>query len=242
MKSYKQNRKVIWIVIIGAVFSIVAPLLLPFLSLNYLKDYGTIGDAVGGIANPITQLVGFVLLFLALKAQIDSNKLIQDQIEAESRKEMLQRELTHLHQLYSFMENDIKSFNYENRFKDNGSTELLHGRRAIRCFIDDIENNNIDLHNTEQLLQEDGVREIMSILKIAELIFKKINHSGIEQDDRIFYLGIMRHELVFSIFPYTDLDESANLRLPVCKECGEHHGNYPPLIFDKLMELKQFFS
>jgi hypothetical protein len=101
---------------------------------------------------------------------------------------------------------------------------------------------NINLHNAVQLLQEDGVREILSVLKIAELIFDKLENADIDRDDRIFYLGIMKHELVFSIFPYTDLDESGTLLLPICEECGEHHGNYPPLIYDKLTELRRYFQ
>ena len=74
-----------------------------------------------------------------------------------------------------------------------------------RRFIDDIEEMNIDLHNVQQLLQEDGVREILSILRIAESIFDKINHADIDENDKLFYIDLMKHELTFSIFPYTDL-------------------------------------
>jgi hypothetical protein len=51
----------------------------------------------------------------------------------------------------------------------------------------------------------------------------------------------MKHELIFNIFPYTDLDESANLKLGVCEDCHEPRGNYPPLIFDKMQQLKRHF-
>jgi hypothetical protein len=100
---------------------------------------------------------------------------------------------------------------------------------------------NIDLHNAEQLLQKDGVREILSILRIAENILERINHADIDESDKLFYIDLMKHELTFSIFPYTDLDESANLKLEICKDCHEAHGNYPPLIFDKLQQLKRHF-
>lgn len=242
MQKDRQNKLAIWIIVIGGMVSLVTPLLVPLLPIHHLKDYGTIGDVIGGISNPFTQLIGFVLLFLALKAQVKANNLIKNQMDTENHKEMQQRELTHLHHLYTFMENNISNFNYENKFVENGSIQLLHGRRAIRCFINDIEKMNIDLHNTEQLLQEDGVREILSLLKTAKLIFDKIDSADIQLDDKIFYKNIMKHELVFSIFPYTDLDESADLILPVCEECGEFHGNYPPIIFDKLSELKRYFK
>lgn len=242
LKNNLENNIVICLIIIGILLTIIVPLMLPLLPLGYLKDSGTIGDAFGGIANPIAQIVGFVLLYIALRAQINANAILQMQIDADNSKEMQSRGVKHLHELYTFLENNINSFSYENKFEGVNGMQVLYGRRAIRCFIDDIEDMNIDLHNAEQLLQQDGVREILSILRIAENIFVRINHADIDENDKLFYIDLMKHELTFSIFPYTDLDESANLKLELCKECHKFHGNYPPLIFDKLQELKRHFQ
>lgn len=241
LKNNSENNIVLVLLIIGTLLSIVVPLMLPLLPLGHLKDFGTIGDAFGGIANPIAQIVGFILLYLALRAQIKANSILQIQIHAENSKETQRREVKHVHELYTFLENNISSFSYEAKFEGTSDMQVLHGRRAIRCFIDDIENMNIDLHNAEQLLQQDGVREILSILRIAENIFDRINHADIDKNDKVFYIDLMKHELTFSIFPYTDLDESANLKLEICKECHKPHGNYPPLIFDKMQQLKRHF-
>jgi hypothetical protein len=241
LKNNSENNIVLVLLIIGTLLSIVVPLMLPLLPLGHLKDFGTIGDAFGGIANPIAQIIGFILLYLALRAQIKANSILQIQIHAENSKETQRREVKHVHELYTFLENNISSFSYEVKFDNSSGMQVLHGRRAIRCFIDDIENMNIDLHNAEQLLQQDGVREILSILRIAENIFDRINHADIDENDKLFYIDLMKHELTFSIFPYTDLDESANLKLAICKECHQPHGNYPPLIFDKMQQLKRHF-
>lgn len=216
--------------------------MLPLLPLKYLEDFGSIGDAFGGIANPIAQLVGFVLLYLALRAQINANSILRMQINAENSKEMQRRGVKLIHELYTFLENNINTFSYENKFEGINGMQVLHGRRAIRCFIDDIEDMNIDLHNAEQLLQQDGVREILSILRIAENTLDRIQNADIDENDKLFYIDLMKHELTFSIFPYTDLDESANLKPEICEECHKAHGNYPPLIFDKLQLLKRHFN
>jgi len=242
LKNNSENNIVISLLIIGTLLTIIVPLLLPLLPLSHLKDFGTIGDAFGGIANPMAQIVGFLLLYRALRAQINANSILQIQINAENSKELQSRGVKHVHELYTFLENNINSFSYEVKYGGVNSMQVLHGRRAIRCFIDDIEDMNIDLHNAEQLLQQDGVREILSILRIAENIFDRINHADIDENDKLFYVDLMKHELTFSVFPYTDLDESANLKLAVCEECHEPHGNYPPLIFDKLQQLKRHFS
>lgn len=241
LKNISENNVVICLLIIGTLLTIIVPLMLPLLPLRHLTEFGSIGDAFGGIANPIAQIVGFVLLYRALRAQINANSILQMQINAENSKETHRRGVKHVHELYTFLENNINSFSYEDKFKGTVGMQFLYGRRAIRCFIDDIEDMNIDLHNAEQLLQQDGVREILSILRIAENIFDRINHADIDENDKLFYIDLMKHELTFSIFPYTDLDESANLKLEICKDCHEPHGNYPPLIFDKLQQLKQHF-
>lgn len=241
LKNNSENNLVIYLLIIGTLLTIIVPLMLPLLPLRHLKDFGDIGDAFGGIANPIAQIVGFVLLYLALRAQINANSILQMRVNAENIKEMQRRSVKLIHELYTFLENNINTFSYEDKFEGMNGMQVLHGRRAIRCFIDDIEDMNIDLHNAEQLLQKDGVREILSILRIAENILDRINHADIDENDKLFYIDLMKHELTFSIFPYTDLDESANLKLEICEECHVPHGNYPPLIFDKLQQLKRHF-
>jgi len=241
-KNNSESNFVIYLLITGTLLTIITPLMLPLLPLRHLKGLGDIGDAFGGIANPIAQIVGFVLLYLALRAQIKANSILQMQVNDEHRKEMQRRGVKLVHELYTFLETNINTFSYEAKFEGMYGMQVLHGRRAIRCFIDDIEDMNIDLHNAEQLLQQDGVREILSILKIAEKTLDRINHADIDEEDKLFYIDLMKHELTFSIFPYTDLDESANLKLAICEECHEPHGNYPPLIFDKLQQLKRHFQ
>ncbi len=53
-----------WVIVVGSVLSLL-PLFLPLLPLHYLKDYGEIGDAFGGISNPFVQILGSVVLFSA---------------------------------------------------------------------------------------------------------------------------------------------------------------------------------
>lgn len=179
LKNSFENNLVIYLLIIGTLLTIIVPLMLPLLPLRHLKNFGEIGDAFGGIANPIAQIVGFILLYLALRAQIKANSILQMQVNAENTKEMQRRSVKHVHELYTFLENNINTFSYEARFEGINGMQVLQGRRAIRCFIDDIEDMNIDLHNAEQLLQQDGVREILSILRIAGNILDRINHADI---------------------------------------------------------------
>ncbi|RRJ90806.1 hypothetical protein [Flavobacterium macacae] len=241
IKRNTENQLAIGLLIVGTILMFATPLLFPILSVKNLKNVGEIGSAFWDIAAPVAQLVGIILLFLALRERRTANNIVQMQVEASERREMQERTVKHLHELYTILENNISNFSYQSNFDSNSEIKVLRGKRAIRCFINDIEEMNIDLHDNNLLLQKDGVREILSILRIAEHIFEKIKEANIEEADRNFYLNIMKHELIFSIFPYTDLDESANLKLEICEDCHELHGNYPPLIFDKMQELKRHF-
>ncbi len=237
------NKIAFWVIVIGGAFCLLIPLFAPLLPLQYLKGYGDIGSAFGGISNPFVQILGSVVLFLALKAQIDANGILHQQIEKENAKEQLRHELNQLHELYMFVERNIKNFSYDQEKTVDGKMQmiLLHSRRAIKCFIEDLESLDVDIHKEDDILMFDGVKEIMSILNSVELYFKKINDSEIVPYHKNFYKTLMQHELLFSIFPYQDLDNQAHLKHEPCPECGEYHANYPPLIYDRLQEIKKSF-
>lgn len=67
--------------------NILFPLLLPLLNKTGIGNFGVVGDAIGGITNPISQLIGSILLYLALKAQLSANGIVQNQIEKDNIKE-----------------------------------------------------------------------------------------------------------------------------------------------------------
>ncbi len=242
-KDRSFNVLALWIVLAGGLLCLAVPLLAPFLSIQYLNEYGNAGNAIGGISNPLAQIIGSIMIFLALKAQIDANKIVQEQIEKENNKEALRHELDQLRELYLFVEKNIRNFSYVSTETTSEKPEkiLLHSRRAIKYFVRDLENLDVDIHNNADVLMYDGVKEIMSVLNSAELFFNKIKNSTLDAQHKDFYATLMQHELLFSIFPYQDLNETVHLRNGPCLDCGEYHANYPPLIYDRLQDLKKNF-
>jgi hypothetical protein len=45
-----------WVIVIGGAACLLIPLFAPLLPLQYLKGYGEIGDALGGISSPFVQI------------------------------------------------------------------------------------------------------------------------------------------------------------------------------------------
>jgi hypothetical protein len=47
---------------------------------------GQIGDTIGGITAPMANLLGAILVYLALKAQIEANLILKKQLDDEKSK------------------------------------------------------------------------------------------------------------------------------------------------------------
>ena len=86
----KEARTTLLILIIGIALTIVAAWLLiqDWSAIKFINT-GQIGDTIGGITSPIFYLIGSILVYKALQAQIIANKIITDPFE-ELTKEQIQ--------------------------------------------------------------------------------------------------------------------------------------------------------
>lgn len=221
-----------WVLILGTILTIALPFIVYLLDFDQLGKYGTVGDTIGGITSPVSQLLGALLIYLALKAQLDANKILQNQVNEDNKQSLIRHDLEQIHELYAFFQNNIKSYSYEK------TNHTFYGKRAIKHFFQDIEEMKINIHSDNDVLKIDGVREILSIINSVKLILLKIKNSKIDKDDKEFYNTLIYHELVFSIFPAEEIESDDPLSLKKCQKCNIDHGNYPPIIFHRIQELK----
>ena len=109
--SLDKNAK--WLLLFGILLTFLFPLLLPLLNKTGIGNFGVVGDAIGGITNPISQLIGSILLYLALKAQLSANGIVQNQIEKDNIKEEQQHNTEQIRAFYSFFQtNWFQNFNF----------------------------------------------------------------------------------------------------------------------------------
>lgn len=89
MKNKKSVNRLIRngliICLILSVFSFFAPLILTEESISFVsfKGKGEIGDTIGGITAPFIGLVSAILVYLALKAQIEANLQVSSQFQLQ---------------------------------------------------------------------------------------------------------------------------------------------------------------
>lgn len=232
-----------WILITGTVLMFIVPFLIEFFNIKHIGEFGTVGDTIGGVTAPISGLIGSILIYLALKAQIDANGIAQQQIIENEKQEAIKHELDQIQQLFTFFENSIKNFTYELKLTDSSRIgTIMYGRRAIKCFLQDIEDMKINLHDDELILKQDGVKEILSILKSAKLFLEKVQASDISDMDKSFYKQLIYHELLFGVFPDSEIESIKNIKLNQCEICSISHGSYPPVLYDEILILKAYFN
>ncbi len=85
----KLNKKEkLYLVTLGVLIFILPIIFTRDWGLLSFRETGNIGDTIGGITSPFTSLFGSLLVYLALKAQIDANKLVQDQFRKQEEDDL----------------------------------------------------------------------------------------------------------------------------------------------------------
>lgn len=228
-----------WTLAIGTILIFILPFTVSILNIEFLGNYSGVGDTIGGITSPISQVLGSVLIYLALKAQLDANWIVQNQIDKDNVQSIIRHDIEQINELYALLQNNINHFSYEQKSQD--STSVIHGKRGIKQFFNDIEESNIDMHVEKNVLRIDGVREIISIINSAKLILQKVTTSNLDIEDKNFYNTLIYHEVLYSILPASEIVEEDPLALKKCTVCNINHGNFPPIIFHKIQDLKEHF-
>jgi hypothetical protein len=184
------------------------------------SDTGQIGDTIGGVTAPFLSLIGSYLVYLALKAQISANELLQKQIDNE-------REENQISKLYSYLNESISSFTFTSFPEDKlGNIEKLNsiekkGGEALHELLDQIYCR--EYHGNEiELMQNQSVSELYSILNILNLLLEKISHDKTGTSEIIKTLAI--HQFNYRIA--TRIRDISNIDLEQhdCGACGCKHG------------------
>ena len=68
-------------------FSIFAPIIFTkcFSGISFGTETGVIGDTIGGVTAPFLSLVGSILVYTTLRAQIQANAIVIKQIRKEGQ-------------------------------------------------------------------------------------------------------------------------------------------------------------
>jgi hypothetical protein len=245
---YKNLRSAKWILYLGIIFTFISPFVLTLGARFHIFDFsntGQIGDTIGGITAPIVNILGAVLVFYALRAQIEANKLIQDQFYEQKKEELENKNIQHISVLYSDFVKNIEDFTFDKE-KNVGSfetrkTELVFytGSLAIHYFLKDLEYYGVrNPHNNEEIMNNGKIRQFYSILKSLDILLDKISNSKIQNIDREFYKSLITQKFEYSLFQEIKTEIKITPESKPCEKCGRYHNRFPILIKDYIQEIK----
>lgn len=116
MKINLTKKEKISFLIIGILIFFLPYLFTRDFDIISFKDTGNIGDTIGGVTAPFLSFFGSILVFLALKAQIDANEEIKIQFQRQNQDQLFFRLIDNLH-------NRITNYSF-NTTKDGGQMEI----------------------------------------------------------------------------------------------------------------------
>lgn len=156
------------------------------------EETGTIGDTIGGITAPITSLLGSFLVYFALRAQIDANKLIQDQIKDQKTEEINRKRIQSITDQIAMVKFDLNDFTYS-----HVQTVVEYetwGIKSQRTVITPLKGSEGINHLAGQIMagrivdnSDPKEMELYHLIETIKFIFNKIEKSDVPLEDKMLF-------------------------------------------------------
>jgi hypothetical protein len=208
---------------IGLLILVLAPFVLTrqsFINSLDFSNTGAIGDTIGGITAPFANILGAVLVYYALKAQIQANLTTQEQIESQATRESIQNESNDISKLYFNLKDSIDNFSFSTLDTYRFGEEIpLKGSEAIYKLFQEF---YCDYHGDEKAMScNPKITEILSMLEICNSILEKLEKSSIPDKEVMSTLTL--HQFQYRIAPRINLSTEELSRYH-CSSCNIEHG------------------
>jgi hypothetical protein len=229
------KNKAILLLIIGVILLIIAPFIItrPISSISFGQT-GQIGDTIGGITAPISSIIGSALVYLALKAQIDANKLIQDQIADQKRDEKYRKLNLYVSDQVEFVRREINNVFYNAKRTKGKESERIEfrGTSAINETLLICGKVNQNHFERNLLIEFPNLTKIRLLLEKCESIIKFIEDSELNQEDRTYLNESIKFVYELKLQPYLVFHQDKRMsQSPPCENCGEKHDGIPEEIY-----------
>ncbi|SHN46080.1 hypothetical protein [Chitinophaga sp. CF418] len=192
-----------------------------------MERIGQFGDAMGGITAPVLNLISSILVFYALKAQVDANNQIQCQIEDQKKTKEVQDESENLHLLYRYLDENINSFNFSSLPKEylRNKKSLIFNKNLTggKAFEQLTQQMRCHFHGPQQVLEENQfVSEYFSILTLMDELITKLLICKCANKDIL--LVLVKHQFLYKIANNIKGNDIDTLVVEYCDDCKCNHG------------------
>jgi hypothetical protein len=237
----KDLKLALFLSIIALIVTAFMPYLLTrSLGLTSFIETGPIGDTIGGITAPFTNIIGSVLVFFALKAQIASNEMTRKQFEQQSVDEFERKNLIYISEQLNIIRQDINDFRYTYTITKRENTKIVSkeelsfkGSSAISSFIGDLKHFD-SKHNEDSDVFESNskVAELYHLLIMINSLLNTINKHKLSENDFLYFKSIISYQYFSKIRPaFKSNEKFRQSNMEACRSCGEKHAGIPEELF-----------
>ena len=247
MKKPKNSRWILILLLVSAIVIAFAPLILSrSFGLVSFDNTGQIGDTIGGITAPFTSLLGSLLVYFALKTQIDANRIIYAQFEHQKEEENTRKLNLYLLEQVKIFRDDLNNLTYDSTKRqgtgDKQKVEKIHGKgsRAVSLTLGLCAKTNQNHLDDDIYVVLPNLRLIKSFLERVEYLMDKIATEPIDSKDKEYLSSLVEFTYKSNLQPFLLKYEVSRMsKSPPCKNCGKKHDGIPEdlyEIYDRLNE------
>lgn len=208
------------------------------------KNTGEIGDTIGGITAPFLGFFGSILVYLALKAQIEANEQVRLQFEKQEKEQILESRKEYFKSRSNLILNEINSFYYS--FNDElnplkNQKLNYEGSQAILKLLEKSKNTYYGKKEVDSpALIEPKLKELESLLvffeiTMIELINDNILTNEIKKELSQFLKFIFESKLRNNFKSVEEFKSKHDKSCP--QNCGNFHG-IPSRLFELIESIK----
>ena len=158
-----------------------------------------------------------------MKAQIQANLIIQEQIDQQEIDKKLENESKQLNHYYTNLKSSIDGFEFATldtwSIGENDNVTLRGSEALYKLFQDYI----CTFHGTEEDLKSNPkITELISMLEICDKLLEAIKNSKIPDRETLWTLT--SHQFLYRIFPRLSMEYPNKIDTYFCSSCGKDHG------------------
>ncbi len=200
-------KKPEWILVIAIILCLVMPPILTKISscIYFNKDTGEIGDTIGGLTAPIIGLLNAILVYLALKSQIEANEKIQKRqdeqeakFEEKERDETRTKKITEIIEKISFIKTALDNFYAEDT--EIGTTGK--GEPGLKVLINALKNDKLSPDPSKFKTYPSAII-LEKLLKLFDiLIVETTKEDTLSVDDKVYLIFQLESVFLIKLAPH----------------------------------------
>lgn len=171
--SLKLSPNQILLFVVFCVVIVVLPYILAHVFGFSLNETSQVGGTVGGITAPFIGILGSVLVFFTLRAQINANAQVQRQLRKRESSAYQERNFSNLLKVFDHVKNDLDQTEFIDEMGSHSfqsTSDVLRGRYALSGLWLDIQKYHCRTSNDEDSFRPYGYPVLVGALRLLSKI------------------------------------------------------------------------